>query len=83
MSRNIIGGFIDDLLTIIFQGLEITELDTENDKDMEQDENDQKWTVMVQAYHLLAEVSALHGEAIFERAIAFATEHLQKSDWLN
>lgn len=63
--------------------MEITELDPATDAQLEEDENDQKWTVMNAASQLLYNVSQLVGDAIFNQVLQFATEKLQKHDWLN
>lgn len=71
------------MLQIILSGLQITELDPQSDSQIEEDENDQKWTVMRAAVTMLTEVSPLCGDSIFKQVLAFATERLRQDDWLN
>lgn len=82
-SLNMISGCLQSLLQIILAGLQITELDVEADQQIEEDENDQKWTVMRAASTMLGEVSPLVGDSIFKQVLEFATDRLRQEDWLN
>jgi len=82
-SQNIIQSCLESLLQIMQTGLEITELDIEADIQLEDAEDDQKWTVHEAAANLLQEISAIAKEAIFNQFMEYATNKLQADDWIN
>lgn len=79
-SINIIAQYKDSLLPIIFDGLNITELDDE-EPDIEESQDEMSWTVSRAAASLLVEVAKLLGDQILDETIAFAGQKLNSQSW--
>ena len=76
LSLNIAQQYKDSLVSIIFQGLVIIELD-DDQNEVEEALDEMEWTVSRACGSLLIEVAALLGDQVLEQTIEFASLKLQ------
>jgi len=72
LSLNITQQYKDSLVSIIFQGLVITELD-DDQNEVEEALDEMEWTVSRASGSLLMEVAALLGDQVLEQTTSFAS----------
>ena len=79
-SLNIIAQCKDSLMPIVFQGLGQTEFD-DDDHEIEDSQDEMRWTVSRAAGVILLELASLLKDQIVDETIGFASQKLNSDSW--